>query len=138
MSEASGGRGLLRDGRAQATVELALVLPVLLLVTAAICQLGLALNCHIVVTSAARDGARRAAETNDRERAARTTFDSAAGLPGDRPDVAVEFPEGRARGDAVRVTVSYRMPLLLPGLDRLVPRPVLRSSACMSLERGEP
>lgn len=136
MSTASVCKTSTRDERAQSTVELALVLPVLLLVMAAVCQLGLALNCYMVVTSAGRDGARRAAETNDPDAARKAALDSAAGLPGERPQVEVAFPEGRDKGSAAKVTVSYRMPLLLPGLDRIIPRPMFRSSASMALEKG--
>jgi hypothetical protein len=121
---------------AQATVELALVLPVLLLVTVAVCQVALALNCYLVVNSAGRDGARRAAETNDGEAARKAALQSASGLPGDRPEVSVSFPEGRGKGSPVTVTVSYKMPLLLPGLDKLVQAPSFKATTSMALERG--
>lgn len=126
----------LARGEAQATVELALVIPVLLLITVAICQVVLALNCYLVINSAGRDGARRAAETNDGEAGRKAALQSASGLPGDHPQVAVSFPEGRAKGSPVTVTVSYRMPLLLPGLDKLVPTPSFKATTSMALERG--
>ena len=125
-----------RNERAQAAVELALVLPVLLLITVAVCQLALALNCYIVITSASRDGARCAAATNDRDAARKATLTSTAGLPGERPGVDVVFPEGRSKGSPVSVSVCYRMPLLLPGLDKIVPRPEFKTSASMALEKG--
>ncbi|MHB8894350.1 MAG: TadE family protein [Candidatus Geothermincolia bacterium] len=124
------------DDRAQAAVELAMVLPVLLLITVAVCQLALALNCYIVITSAGRDGARCAAATNDRAAGEKATLASASGLPGERPSVEITFPEGREKGSPVSVSVSYRMPLLLPGLDKVVPRPLFKASASMALERG--
>lgn len=121
--------------RGQAAVELALVMPLLLLVTVAVCQLALALNCYIVVTASGRDGARRGAETNDGDEARKAALASAGGLPGERPEVEVSFPEGRKKGSPVNVTVRYHMPLLLPGLDRLVPKPSFRTSASMALEK---
>lgn len=121
---------------AQAAVELALVLPVLLLITVAVCQVALALNCYLVINSAGRDGARRAAETNDSEAGRKAALESASGLPGGHPEVVVAFPEGRDKGSPVTVTVSYRMPILLPGLDKLVPRPSFKASTSMALERG--
>lgn len=123
-----------RRSRGQATVEFALVLPVLLLVTAAICQVALALNCYLVVTGASRDGARRGAETNDSEEARDAAAKSCSGLPGGRPSVEVSFPQGRSRGMPVRVTVAYRMPLLVPGLDHLLPDATFRGSTSMALE----
>jgi len=85
----------LADDEAQATLELALVISVLLLITVAVCQLVLALNCYLVINSAGRYGARRAAETNDGEAARKASLQSASGLPGGHVEVAVTFPEGR-------------------------------------------
>jgi hypothetical protein len=61
---------------------------------------------------------------------------SCGGLSGGKPSVDVDFPEGRSRGRPVRVTVSYRMPLLIPGLDSLVPSPDLKRSTAMALEKS--
>lgn len=55
------GVPLLRDRRGQATVELALVLPVLVLVVVGIFEFALAWRTHQVLTHAAREGARAAA-----------------------------------------------------------------------------
>lgn len=130
-----------RDGktgeRGQASVELIIVLPVLLLVTAAVCQVALGLNCYLVVISASREGARKGAETNDMDAAREAARKASSGLPGDRPTVEVDFPEGRARGRPIRVTVIYRMPLLIPVVGRLVPRSTFSRSTSMALERGE-
>jgi len=120
----------------QAAVELALVLPVLMIIAVAVCQVALALNCYLVITSASRDGARRGAETNDRNAATKAALASAKGLPGEGPEVNVSFPEGRSKGSPVAVTITYHMPLLLPGLDKLLSRPVFKTSASMALERG--
>jgi len=52
--------GLRRDARAQALIEFALVLPVLLLLVLGIIEFGRAWNLTQVVTDVAREGARRA------------------------------------------------------------------------------
>lgn len=122
----------------QATVEMALVLPVMFLVVAAVCQVALGLNCYLVVTAASREGARSGAESNDATAARKAASAAAAGLPGGAPGIQVEFPEGRERGRPVRVTVSYKMPLLLPGIGRMVPGVTFKRSTCMALERGRP
>jgi len=125
-----------RGEHGQAAVEFALVLPVLLLITLVVCQVALSLNCYLVVTSASREGARRGAETNDTDAARKAAMSAAGGLPGTGPEVEVSFPEGRAKGSPVVVTVTYRMPLLLPGLERLISRPSFKRSTTMALERG--
>jgi Flp pilus assembly protein TadG len=127
---------LSRSSRGQSSVELVMVLPVLMLVAAAVCQLALGLNCYLVIGSASREGARRAAETNDVSAASEAAMKSCGGLSGAKPRVDVDFPEGRSRGRPVRVTVSYRMPLLIPGLDSLVPSPDLKRSTAMALEKS--
>lgn len=126
-----------RGSSGQATVEFALVLPTLLLIVVAICQVALALNCYLVVTASSREGARRGAETNDVEEARKAALGASAGLPGERPSVDVDFPEGRSKGSPVKVTVTYRMPLLLPGLSNLLGEPSFSGSTSMALERGE-
>jgi Flp pilus assembly protein TadG len=110
----------------QAAVELALVIPVLLLIMVALCQLALTLNCYLVVTSASREGARRGAETNEVDAARKAAISCSRGLPGNAPDVDVS---------PVTVRVSYGMPLLLPGLDRIIARPTFSRSTTMCLER---
>lgn len=120
----------------QAAVEFALVLPVLMLVVVAICQVALTLDCYLVVTAASREGARRGAETNDSEAARQAALKAAEGLPGGPPEVQVGYPEGRGRGGRVKVTLVYRMPLL-GGLGGLLPQVRFSRSTTMILERDE-
>lgn len=134
---ACGGSRRPRHTSGQASVEFALVLPALLIITVAVCQVALALNCYLVATAASREGARRGAETNDPEAAREAAGAAASGLPGPKPNIDVSFPDGRARGSAVKVTVTYRMPLLVPGLERLLSQPRFSRSTSMALERDE-
>jgi len=137
MSPAINDRRHRPGSSAQATVELAMILPVLLLVTAAVCQVAMGLNCYLIVMGASREGARRCAETNDTTAARDAALKASSGLPGEKPVIDVSFPEGRGRGKPARVTVTYKMPFLLPGLDRLVPRASFAASTCMALERAQ-
>jgi Flp pilus assembly pilin Flp len=57
-------RTLRKDDRGQAIVELALVLPVILLLIVGILEFARAWNLHQVMTDAVREGARRAAIAN--------------------------------------------------------------------------
>lgn len=54
-----------RDERGQATVETALLLPLALVVVLAVAQVGLTVRDQLVVTHAAREGARMSAVTSD-------------------------------------------------------------------------
>ncbi|MBK5093225.1 MAG: pilus assembly protein [Actinobacteria bacterium] len=127
---------LRRASRGQATVELALALPVLILVAVAVCQVAVGLNCYLVVIAASREGARRGAETNDVVETRKAAGNASKGLPGEPAGIDVEFPEGRGRGSPIKVTVTYRMPLLIPIVSHLVPQATFKKTTCMALERG--
>ena len=62
MQRHRGRRDLKKRG--QSLVEMALVLPILLLLVAAIADFGRAFNSYIVITNAAREGARFAARVD--------------------------------------------------------------------------
>jgi Flp pilus assembly protein TadG len=124
------------DSRGQATVELALALPVLILVAVAVCQVAMGLDCYLVITAASREGARRGAETNDVGETMKAAGNAARGLPGEPADIDVAFPEGRGKGSPIRVTVTYEMPLLIPIVGHLVPKATFTKATAMALEKG--
>jgi Flp pilus assembly protein TadG len=85
-----------RDGRGQALVELALILPILLMLLLGIFEFGRAWNTKQVMTDAAREGARLAVVQNndidqDDVKAAVATHLSRAGIPGTA--VTISFDE---------------------------------------------
>lgn len=114
--------------RGQATVELALVLPVLALAILAVLQIALVVRDHIAVVHAAREAARAASVDPDPRRAvvaARRT------LPG--ADVNVGH-RGRV-GEPITVVVTYESSTDLPLVGPLFPDPTLRSRVVMRIER---
>lgn len=125
-------------GKAQlgaSTLELALVLPVLLMSVMAILQLGLFLHAQNVATAAVQDGARLAAE-EDRSIAEGKAHARAlltAGLGRSAMAVAVR---GSGDRDSVTITVSGRYPTIIPWVNgNTLP---LKASATMSRERFRP
>jgi len=92
-------------------VELALLLPVVLLLVLAVVQVGLVGRDVVLVTHAARAAARAAAVDPD-PGAATAAARSASGLAEDRLVVSVRDRGGP--GSRVRVTVSYRIPTDVP------------------------
>jgi len=111
---------LRRNERGQSTVELALCLPLVVVVLAALVQVGVIAVDHVKVWHAAREGARVAAV--DPDRAAITRAAETSGL---RPvDVSVEPVDlYRRQGEPVTVTVSYspstRVPVIGPFFEGL-------------------
>jgi len=97
-------------------LELALVLPVLILVLAGIVQFGFILNAKTAVTAAAYEAARTATISDDPGSAAMAAAENYASskLPGwrfgDRLNAVINIP-GTAPGTEISVEVIYRVPV---------------------------
>jgi Flp pilus assembly protein TadG len=118
--------------RGQATVEFALVLPVLFLLVMLLLQVGLIARDQVLVSHAAREGARAAAVSEaDRAAAARVAVERAGELRADHLTVSVSLLDG---GSEVRVTVGYRSVTDLPLIGALVPDIDLDATVVMRVE----
>lgn len=121
-----GGQG------GQATVEFALILPLVVLLLLVIVQVGLVVRAQVLVTHAAREAARAAAVDADPaapERAAEVSTP----LAPDRLSVRIA---GRAgAGSRVRVEVTYRLATDLPLVGPLLPDLDLSAATTMRVER---
>lgn len=121
--------------RGSATLEFALVLPLVLILTLAVVQVGLLVKDQLIVVEAARAGARQAAVSEDDAQARAAAEQAAVSLRRDRLDVAVARDGGG--GTPVRVDVRYRAPIVVPLVRWLFPSEVaLASSATMRQEVG--
>jgi Flp pilus assembly protein TadG len=117
--------------RGQATVELALLLPVVVFLLLAVLQLGIVAREVVLVTHAAREAA-RAAAVDDASGAAREAASESSGLDPDRLEVDVSGREGP--GSRVRVTVEYRIRTSVPIVGALMTDPRVTSTATMRVE----
>lgn len=97
--------------RGQASVELALVLPVVVAVLLAVVQVGLVVRDQVLVVHAAREAA-RAAAVDPSVGAAREAAASATGLDPSR--LQVTLGPQRGSGERLTVTVSYAAPTRVP------------------------
>ena len=121
--------------RGSATVEFALVLPLVLVMALALVQVGLLVKDQIVVEESARAGARQAAVSVDDQEAVQAARDAAVSLDPDRLEVSVDREGGS--GSAVTVTVIYHAPIDIPLLSWLFPDAVdLGGGAIMRQEVG--
>jgi len=124
-----GVRSRVRPGASgQATVELALLLPLVLALLVLVFQVALVGRDQVVVVHAARAAVREASVTADRDR-----VEAAAtrALPGAEVRVLQRGSVGRP----VEVEVSYRSVTDLPVVGALLPDLDLRSRATMRVER---
>lgn len=103
--------------RGQSTVELALALPVVVLLLLVLLQVALVARDVVLVAHAAREGARAAAIDPD-PAAAREAAEAAAGLDPERMEV--DAGDRGAAGSRVRVVVRYRVRTDVPIVGRLL------------------
>ena len=131
MTRPAGGRSVRRSDRSdrgQAAVELALVLPVLLLLLLALVQTALVARDEVLVQDAARAAAREASvDAGDRRvsEAARRTLSG----------VAVAVRRSGGVGDPISVVVRSRDHTNLPLIGPLFQDVVLSAHATMRAER---
>lgn len=121
-----------RGERGQATIELALSLPVLALVLAGLVETSMIAVDQVRVWHAAREAARVSAVEPDA--AAASAAANRSGLSG--VDVRVEpAAEQRTPGASTTIEVAYPYDSRVPLLGQLFERVVLRAEATMRIER---
>ena len=125
----TGGDGGRVDG-GQAAVEVALVMPLVVLLLLAVVQVALVARDQVLVVHAAREAARSAAVDPSPEAARRAALAAASLDPG---RLHVD-PTGGGPGKLVTATVSYRSETRAPLLGPLLPDVVLRARASMRRE----
>jgi uncharacterized metal-binding protein len=117
--------------RGQASVELALALPLLAILALLLLQVGLVVRDQVLVVHAAREAARAAAVDPGRSAAATAALASAEF---ERDYLAVVVDGGRRAGDRLRVTVTYRSPTRVPIVGRLLGDIRLSADATVRVE----
>jgi Flp pilus assembly protein TadG len=114
-------------------VELALLLPVVLLLLLAVLQVGLLARDVVLVTHAAREAA-RAAATDPDPRVARAAALASSGLDPARVTVTTTVTAAGSASRRVRVEVSYRSPTAVPLVGSLLADRTIRTTATMRVE----
>lgn len=104
---------LSRNCRGQAVLELALILPLLLLLLFGIVESGRLGNAYLVVTHAARHGVRHGAVGASDQEILERVRASVIPLAADNVTVAVSPPQRRT-GQDITVTVNYPLRLYMP------------------------
>jgi Flp pilus assembly protein TadG len=116
------------DERGQATVELVLVVPVLVVLALFLVQVGFVVRSLILVHHAAREGVRVAAVGGDLERVREAVIGS-SGLSPAFTDIDRSLDR-----DLVTVVVIYRDPTDVPLVGSLLPEVRVKASATMRRE----
>lgn len=118
--------------RGQATVELVLVTPVLVVLALALVLVGLVVRSLVLVNHAAREGVRAAAVGGDERQVLEAVIGS-SGLAPAGTDV-----RRRTSGDLVTVVVAFWDPTDVPLVGDLLPDITLTASATMRREAVDP
>lgn len=121
-----------RGQRGQATVELALALPLAVLILAALFEIGLLVTDQVRLVNAAREAARAAVVDPDPEAAREAA--RAAGLDGIEVSVTPR-PEQRVQGEPLKVSLSYQPGGRVPLIGELFARATLDATATMRIEQ---
>ena len=120
--------------RGSAALEFALVLPLLLVLTLAMVQVGLIVRDDLVLVGAARAGAREAAVTSDDARVRDAVDKAAAGLDPNAVRLTVTHSK---RGDPASVSLAYEDPVRVPFVSWLFPSAItLHATSEMRQEYG--
>ena len=112
------------DERGQALVELALVLPILLLVLMGIVDFGRVFHGHLAVTSASRQAAREASLGRTDAEIMTAARNAASPLAPEQIVVTVTPAfSARQAGTSIEVTVTYSLEIITPLIQPFLPNP---------------
>ncbi len=121
---------LIRNNRGQTLVELALILPILLLLIFGIIEFGRIFNAHLTLTHASREGARAGAVHTINEEIENIVIDASYPLIIDDTNINIEVdpPENppdtiRDTGDAITVEINSTIEIFTPVISNLLENP---------------
>jgi Flp pilus assembly protein TadG len=125
---------MLRDNRAQALVEMALVLTILLLVLSGIIEFGRVFSAQLIVSHASREGARLGVINPDDTVIVARAKDAADALDTTKVSVAVSAVS-RKRGEQLTVQVEYPVAIIMPFIGSILSNPyIVRGVTKMRIE----
>ncbi|HEX3012460.1 MAG TPA: TadE/TadG family type IV pilus assembly protein [Syntrophomonadaceae bacterium] len=133
-------RKLLNRTEGQGLVEMALVLPLLLVIFMGMIEFGRVFGSFLVINNLAREGARYGAVGHTDTEIKNIIITERAYLDAAKMTIIIspppEPPENRGVGNALEVQVNYSLPLITPIISELLPNPFPLSAQCfMRIER---
>lgn len=108
---------LFRRKRGQALVEMALVLPILLLLVFGIVEFGRIYHCHMTLTSATREGARAGSVGAKTEVVEQTVKDNLFGLNEEKVSITID---SGSRGNPYEVEAVYSLEIITPVISLII------------------
>ncbi|QGU00113.1 hypothetical protein SYNTR_1519 [Candidatus Syntrophocurvum alkaliphilum] len=121
----------------QALVEMALVIPILLLFFMGIFEFGRIFGSLMVINNLARDGVRHGVVGNNDTQIEELIYENITWL--DEENVTITITptySQRSKGEALEVNVDYTVPIIMPFISGVLPNPFpLSANYTMRVER---
>jgi Flp pilus assembly protein TadG len=129
-------RKLIKNKKGQALVELALILPILIMIILATMEFGRVFYSYLVITNASREGARAGVVGTDDYGIKTKVKNAATTLPLTDSQITITPSQGsRPRGAPLTVQVNYSVTLVAPIPNVVVPNPFpLTATTTMRVE----
>lgn len=129
-------RKVLKNKRGQAMVEMAIVLPILLVILMGIFEFGRIFNTYLIMTNASREGARSAALGDSDTDIIQRINNAIVDLDSTHLTTTITpSKSSRKRGTEVKVNLQYDIDLIVPVIDTIIPNPVhLETQTIMRVE----
>lgn len=128
---------LRRTEKGQALVEMALVLPILLIIVFGIIEFGRIMNTYLILTNAAREGARQGVVGGTDLDVYNAVKNNAYTLDSEELviDIDSDPPGSRSRGTPLTVRVSYDVQIIAPVIGAITGNPyTVTASSTMRIE----
>ena len=121
-------RTLRKDSKGQALVEMALILPILILLVFGITEFGRVFSTHLIVNHSAREGARQATVGASDAVIKAKVKDSALILDNSLLAITITPNEAtRKKGESVKVKVTYPVNIYAPIISNFIGNPYIAS-----------
>lgn len=127
---------LFKNEKGQALVELALILPILLMLIFGIIEFSRVFNAYLIVTNASRDGVRQGAVGASDNTIITAVKNSVLILDSNKVTISIQPTETyRKRGDELKIHVEYPVKIYAPIISKITGDPyVVKSDTVMRVE----
>lgn len=127
---------LLKNKKGQAMVEMAIVIPILLIVLMGIFEFGRIFNSYLILTNASREGARSAALGDSDTEITQKINNAVVYLDSTNLTIIITpSKSSRKRGIEAIVNLQYDVDIIAPIIDTIIPNPFhLETQTVMRIE----
>lgn len=127
---------LLKNKKGQAMVEMAIVIPILLMILMGIFEFGRIFNTYLILTNASREGARSAAVGHSDTEIIQKINNAVVYLDSSNLTTTITpSKNSRKRGTEATVNLQYDVDIVAPIIDAIIPNPFhLETQTVMRVE----